>query len=140
MISNYDVAAAPDTYRPVPGEYTVNFHRKTSVKKIGDVPAIPMFQFNLKTFEETRARLGDVVTLIGNNLCIHYNCQLFSYSDISKYSTSIYFSIILMHRYYFLDVVGKLKDYTHIQTAKSGKKSLDIVLADKRCASVTQLQ
>ncbi|WOG83732.1 hypothetical protein DCAR_0102910 [Daucus carota subsp. sativus] len=93
LISNYDVAAAPDTYRPVPGEYSVNFHRKTSVKKIGDVPAIPMFQFNLKTFEETRARLGDVVTLI--------------------------------------DVVGKLKDYTHIQTAKSGKKSLDIVLADK---------
>nr|XP_017217167.1 PREDICTED: uncharacterized protein LOC108194736 [Daucus carota subsp. sativus] len=53
-----------------------------------------MLQFNLKTFEETRARLGDVVTL--------------------------------------MDVVGKLKDYTHIQTAKSGKKSLDIVLADKR--------
>ncbi|WOH08889.1 hypothetical protein DCAR_0728340 [Daucus carota subsp. sativus] len=94
LISNYDVAVAPETYRPVAGEYSVNFHRKTNVKKIGDVPAIPMLQFNLKTFEETRARLGDVVTL--------------------------------------MDVVGKLKDYTHIQTAKSGKKSLDIVLADKR--------
>lgn len=67
MISNYDVAVAPETYRPVAGEYSVNFHRETNVKKIGDVPAIPMLQFNLKTFEETRARLGDVVTLMGNN-------------------------------------------------------------------------
>ncbi|KAL1818516.1 hypothetical protein ACET3Z_013385 [Daucus carota] len=94
LISNYNVVAPPEMYRPVVGEYTVSFHTKTCVKKIGDVPAIPMLEFGLKSFEETRARLGDVATLI--------------------------------------DVVGKLKDYTHIQTAKSGKKSLDIVLADKR--------
>ncbi|WOH08718.1 hypothetical protein DCAR_0728165 [Daucus carota subsp. sativus] len=94
LISDYDVVPAPDTYRPVPGEYAINFHRKTNVKKLGDVPAIPMLQFGLKTFAQARGRLGDVVTLI--------------------------------------DVVGKLKDYTDIQTAKSGKKSLDIVLSDER--------
>ncbi|XP_063936969.1 uncharacterized protein LOC108193876 [Daucus carota subsp. sativus] len=94
LISNYDVVPAPETYRPMAGEYAINFHQKTSVKKIGDVPAIPMFQFRLKTFEQARARLGDFVILI--------------------------------------DVVGKLKDYTDIQTTKSGKKSLDIVLSGER--------
>lgn len=67
LISDYDVVPAPDTYRPVPGEYAINFHRKTNVKKLGDVPAIPMLQFGLKTFAQARGRLGDVVTLIGSN-------------------------------------------------------------------------
>lgn len=78
----------------MPEEYIVSFHRKTNVKKLEDEPAIPRLKFELKTYQEARARLGDVVTLI--------------------------------------DVAGKLKEYTHIQTANSGKKYLDIVLTDKR--------
>ena len=35
---------------------------------------------------------------------------------------------------------GKLKDYTDIQTAKSGKKSLDIVLSDERLVFITHVQ
>ncbi|KAK1388007.1 hypothetical protein POM88_016185 [Heracleum sosnowskyi] len=91
MISNYDVEHAPDTYRPVPGEIIVKFHRKTVVQKFEAETDIPRVKFELKAFQEARTRLGDVVNL--------------------------------------MDVVGKLTEFTHVQTTSGGKKKLDIVLS-----------
>lgn len=66
MISKYTVERAPSAYRPVPGENIVKFHRRTVTIKVDDSGDIPMFKFELKTFQEARARVGDVVTLMGN--------------------------------------------------------------------------
>lgn len=65
MISKDTVEHAPDAYRPVPGEHIVKFHRRTVTTKVDDTDDIPMFKFELKTFQEARARVGDVVTLMG---------------------------------------------------------------------------
>ncbi|XP_074358652.1 replication factor A protein 1-like [Apium graveolens] len=64
MISDYNVERAPETYRPVPGEYIVKFHRKTIVRTIEDVSDIPKLKFENRTFQEARAGLGDVVNLM----------------------------------------------------------------------------
>ncbi|XP_074375542.1 replication factor A protein 1-like [Apium graveolens] len=64
MISDYNVEYAPESYRPVPGEYIVKFHRKIIVMKIDDVVGIPRFKFEMRTFQEARVGLGNVVNLM----------------------------------------------------------------------------
>ncbi|KAK1372319.1 hypothetical protein POM88_028512 [Heracleum sosnowskyi] len=64
MISKYDVEDAPEIYRPVPGKYVIKLYRKTEVTDPGNIPAIPMYKFEIATFQNARSREGDVVTLM----------------------------------------------------------------------------
>ncbi|KAK1392693.1 hypothetical protein POM88_011749 [Heracleum sosnowskyi] len=64
MFSDYSVAKAADTYRPISGEYVINFSRKTTIEGLDDIPAIPRYKFEIEAFEAARPRERDVVTLM----------------------------------------------------------------------------
>ncbi|KAK1379204.1 hypothetical protein POM88_025948 [Heracleum sosnowskyi] len=61
---DYIVAKAADTYRPISGEYVINFNRKTKIDALDDIPTIPRYKFEIETFEAARTKEGDVVTLM----------------------------------------------------------------------------
>lgn len=66
MIWNYIVVEAKNTYRPVIGEYLINFHRGTEVQQITDIPTIPRYKFQMTKFEEARTKIGVITNLMGN--------------------------------------------------------------------------
>ncbi|KAK1402507.1 hypothetical protein POM88_002112 [Heracleum sosnowskyi] len=64
MFSDYIVAKAADTYRPISGEYVINFNRQTKIDALDDIPTISRYKFEIETFEAARTKEGDVVTLM----------------------------------------------------------------------------
>lgn len=65
IISNVKVVPAQDTYRPVSGDKALNFQRKTTIKRVSDDGNISTYKFHCLPYVEAKARVGNVVDLIG---------------------------------------------------------------------------
>ena len=65
MISTFNVRPAYDTYRPVHGEFLINFHRTTHINKLLEIDTIPRYKFSITDFEEASKRVGDEINLMG---------------------------------------------------------------------------
>ncbi|KAL8124324.1 hypothetical protein AgCh_012103 [Apium graveolens] len=64
ILLDEEVVPAQDTYRPVPGDKAINFQRKTTIKRIPDEGNISTYKFHYLSYEEAKARVGNVVDLI----------------------------------------------------------------------------